>query len=124
MLIGSNGERYDLTLTQGDTFLASGVVTLPNGTPFNLTGSTLYAEIKRNTKTTVISAVLTIGIVDASNGKYSLTISRGATAALECGENKSDPKSRYAWGLKLTEPDGRQSTLAKGEVFVERKSVI
>ena len=121
-VIGNTGSRLDLRIRQGGTFEFSILVTNPDGSPVNLTGATLSAQLRR-TGLAPDPPVATFAIVvtDAVNGAAKLALSSAETAAITCGEAETDKASRYVWDLELLDAAARVVPLLYGNVAIFRE---
>ena len=120
--IGNTGSRLDLRIRQGGTFEFSIALKNPDGTPINLTGATLSAQIRR-TGLAPNPAVATFAIVvtSAVNGQASLSLTDAITAVITCGETETEKASRYVWDLELLDSAARVVPLLFGDVAVFRE---
>jgi fructoselysine-6-P-deglycase FrlB-like protein len=72
--------KYDINLEQNSDFLVTITVT-DGSTPINLTGYTLYSQI-RETPSTAILASFTTEIVNAAAGIFQMTLDSSVTKTL------------------------------------------
>jgi len=124
MSIGYDGESFNLLITQGaDYGPVEGQVLTAAGKPYDLTGCTLDAVLRKSMNSTTSYGAISVAITDAATGKYQLSMQRAITTLLPCGDSVSDAKSKYVWQLRITESNGRISQLAKGEAAVSKKLI-
>lgn len=120
--IGSVGAALNLRIRQGGSFLFSVALKNPDGSPVNLTGATLSAQIRRKAlDANPPVAACVIAVTDAVNGLADLSLTDEVTAAIACGEVETLPASRYVWDLELLDTLGRVTPLLYGDVVVFRE---
>jgi hypothetical protein len=119
--IGSTCHRQDIVLTQGITF--SWPVTVRNAdlTPFDLTGYTMAAQVRRRASSAGAPAASFSFTPDAnpSSGKFTISMSAAATALIPYVD-PSPVSPQYVWDLRLTAPGGVVSLLACGSVTIRQ----
>src|SRR4029450_8086065 len=101
-----------LNLYQGDDWAALVSVFEADGTtPFDLTGMTPRAQIRRDVadRALEVLAEITIGVVDAAGGLLSLDLDHTVTAGLS---------GHLLWDLQLTDAAGEITTILAGGVNV------
>lgn len=121
--IANKGQELDLVIRQGGTF-GPITCTLKNsgGTPINLTGYTVAAQIRKtpsSRKATGCAAVCTI--VDGPAGQFSFEFTAANTASLYAGEDENSEDSLYFWDMELIQPDSKVMPLVYGKVRVFRE---
>lgn len=119
--IGSFGAPLDLRIKQGSTFDPQVTLNNPDGSPVNLTGSTLRAQIRKNALDTEVVATFTINIVDAPNGVFQLVLTDEQTAAIVTGEQPGSSASKFVWDLEMEDSLGRVIPIFYGSVQVFRE---
>jgi len=108
--LGDIGDRVDLVIKQGATFGPfSGFITNPNGSPVDLTGCELRAQLRRRPSEPAVN--FDIEITDAVGGEFTLQLAKETTAGLT-----SPPK--YVWDFELEDALGRVSPICYGDVQV------
>lgn len=88
------GTVNNLYIDQGATFNAVVQVFDDNGAPFNLTGYTPAAQIRKNYASSTISATFSANVDFASNGTITLSLSASDTGNLKYG--------RYVYDVEIT----------------------
>lgn len=101
-ILSNIGAQLNLAIAQNADF---GPVTLTftnaDGTPVDLTGCNLAADLKK-TPTGPVVEPFTCTITSPTTGVATLYMSAATTASLPCGASLTDPASAYVWDLKLT----------------------
>ena len=121
MIIGSKGAELDLLIRQGATFLASSQMTT-GGTPVNLTGATLRAQIRKTPSNTIAEGATAVcTITNAVEGRFTWEFTDEATAALVAGVDENDSLSQYVWDMEVEYADGRVYPVMYGVVKVFRE---
>jgi hypothetical protein len=72
--------KYDINIEQNSDYLVTITVT-SGSTPINLTGYTLYSQI-RETPSSSVLASFTTEIIDAADGIFQMTLSASVTKTL------------------------------------------
>lgn len=115
--------KYDLYIEQGATFFRECLFKDATGTPINLTGMDLAAQIRRSYSDSTITQTITCTIYDqtitANIGKFSLEISAVDTASMEVNPavDFQNITTNYTWDLELD--TGTQiKRLMQGTVFL------
>jgi hypothetical protein len=102
----------NLSLYRGDDFGPQEFIwEQPAGTPVDITGYTITAQIRASQDATDILASFACTITDAPAGKWTIALTDAQTTTL--------PSSAY-WDLQLTSPGGVTRTFAAGRVKVTR----
>lgn len=137
-LIGDIGERLDLAIAQGRTFLPLEFQMLsPDGSllpapvdepipesafvPVNLTGCTIRAHIRKRVADVAPAAVFQCDIVAPLEGRYTLSLDETVTTTLVAGANLRQPDSLYVWDAELVDSAGNILPLYYGQVLVQRR---
>lgn len=121
--IGHKGDQLDLLIRQGATL---GPVNMlleeDDGSPLNLTGCTLVAQIAKTADGPLIAgASATFTILNATGGEAEWTFTDEATAVLSADpDSETAEGSTYVWGMDLHRADGRVEALLYGTVNVFR----
>lgn len=121
--IGHKGENLDLLIRQGATL---GPIHMlleeDDGSPLNLTGCTLVAQIAKTADGPIIAgASATFNIINAAAGEVEFTFSDEATAVLTADpDSETAEASTYVWGMDLYRADGRVEALLYGTASVFR----
>jgi len=97
---------------QGDTFLRT-LTYKPGGVVMNLTGCSIASKMRAAYDNT-ISQVLTVAILDAVHGKFSISLTPAQTAALEPGN--------YSYDIELTDALGTVRTIIYGTFTVKSEN--
>jgi hypothetical protein len=120
--LGTVGERINLKIRQGAT-LGPFVVTLsePDGTPVDLTGAALRAQIRKTALDPVVTVALTVTLLDPLLGQFEFGLDAVTTTTLPAGEALTDDASRYVWDLEWEAPDGTVTPLFYGECAIFRE---
>lgn len=104
---------YDIVLTQGDTWSIEFDIYNTSGTPFNLTGYNLLAQIRTYPGSPLIVATPTITSVNLVNGKIQLSLTSAQT---------QDFPLKSFWDLQISSVDGTfNQTYVRGLVFANRQ---
>lgn len=120
--LGTIGERLDLLVKQGSTlgpFNAS--MKNPDGSPVNMTGMTLRAQIRRTGLSASVVASIPATITNPALGQYTFGLSDEATSAIPAGETLKDPASKYVWDMELEDAAGNVMPLYYGDCKVFRE---
>lgn len=122
--IGTKGAELDLLIRQGATFgpIVSRI-TNPNGTPMNLAGATIRAQV-RKTPTSPIGEGCTasFNIIEAADGRFQWFFTAAATQTLAAdAESELSPSSTYVWDMELEDSTGRIIPIFYGKVNVFRE---
>lgn len=118
--IGSIGKQQNLVVRQGADFSFTARLKNPDGTPMDLTGATVRAQMRPTAASSTFVA-FTVTILDPLNGRFVIALSAAQTAPLACGESLTDPKSRWAWDLEIQDSLGRVIPLLHGVASVFRE---
>lgn len=112
------GQRTDIEIRQGSSLVFDQLLELEGvtpPTPFDLTGCTVRAYIRRTVRSTEIVAKMTTEIIDATAGIIRYTLTDEETGAMEAGETMNSALSKYVWDSELEQPNGDVSPLLYGE---------
>ncbi len=120
-VLGHAGERVDLLIRQGATFDAQVTLTNPDGTPVDLTGATLRAQIRRKALDTALLVAFTITVIDAVGGIFTFGLTASQTAALPAAEDPAGIASRAVWDMELQDAAGRVTPVYWGTVTIHRE---
>lgn len=100
---------YDITIHQGATFVLDLQYKDSNGTPVNMSGYTLEAELWNRTGTTKLANFDTPWTVQAS-GSFKMRLASNVTSGItEQGQ----------YDLMITEPGGDKFYLLQGTAFID-----
>jgi hypothetical protein len=88
------GTVNNLYIDQGASFTATVQIIGNDDLPFNLTGYTPVAQIRRNYATNTVSATFTAAISEAANGTLTLNLSASQTGNLKYG--------RYVYDVEIS----------------------
>ena len=88
------GTVNNLYVDQGTTFNAVVQVFGDDGLPFNLTGFTPTAQVRKNYATNTVAATFTSSVQTAANGTISLGLTASETGNLKYG--------RYVYDVEIT----------------------
>ncbi len=114
------GERLDLEVRQGSTLgPIRHQLSMPDDTPFDLTGYTFRAAVRRSAANTKIVATFDITMPSPEEGWYEMKLTDEVTAAFEVGISSTAVESRYAWDSEMETPDGDVTPLFFGELRVQ-----
>lgn len=98
---------YNIYIEQGATFLKECTYKDSEGTPIDLTGMEMSAQIRRSYSDEDATQVITVTILDqtipANLGRFDLSISAEDTAAIpvSAAVDFETPTTPYAWDLVL-----------------------
>lgn len=120
--LGSIGVKLDLLIKQGSTFGPHEfTLTNPNGTPLNLTGCSIRAQMRKRAGDATATAALTTPITAPLAGKFTLSLSAAETTPLPAGETLKDPASKGVWDCELLDSLGQVTPLYYGDTTVFRE---
>jgi len=88
------GTVTNLYIDQGTTYNAIVQVFDDDDNPFNLTGYTANAQIRKNYAASTVSAEFTANVLSVSNGTITLSLTPSQTANLKYG--------RYVYDVEIT----------------------
>jgi hypothetical protein len=109
----------NLKCEQGASFFR--IITVSSGTPavpMDLTGYTVRAEIRRSANDASSLQAFTCSLLDASQGKISLSLSADQTSALATRGIRYSEPTTLAYDLKIQAPDGTVIRLLNGDFQV------
>lgn len=121
--IGSKGDELDLLIRQAATFgPVHMLLTEDDGSPLDLTGCTLAAQISKTADGPVIpGASATFDVIDAAGGEVTFTFEVAATSVLDADpDSETADASVYVWNMDLTKADASVLPLIYGVVNVFR----
>ena len=120
--LGYIGEKLDLLIRQGATLGPfQGAMTNPDGTPVDLSGCVLRAQIRKKALDPAVVTPVTVTITDPLSGQYVFGLSAELTAAIVAGESIKDPTSKYVWDMEMVDASGQVLPLYYGDVSVFRE---
>jgi hypothetical protein len=120
--LGNIGEKLDLLVKQGSTLGPfNATMKNPDGSPVNMTGMELRAQIRRTGLSPAIVATIPATITNPVLGQYTFGLSDEATAAIPAGETLKDPASKYVWDMELEDAAGNVMPLYYGDCKVFRE---
>lgn len=99
------GTVNNLYIDQGTTFNAVVQVFDDNGDPYNLSGYTANAQIRKNYATNTVAATFTTSVQSAANGTIALGLTASETGNLKYGRYVYDVEI-YGSGLTLRPVEG------------------
>lgn len=100
-----------ISIYAGVNFSTSYTLTEDDGSPFNLTGGAICAEL-RQFDSSVDYVSFNIAYTDPSNGKFDLTLSGIKSSQLKSG--------RYYYDILVLQSNGKVIKIAQGDVVVYR----
>lgn len=118
--IGFIGKLLDLDIKQGADF-GPHVVTLtnPDGTPVNLTGATISAQIRQPAnRGGALIATITCEMVDAVAGKFRFFIPGATTATMPTSNGANTAFGRFPWDMRMIDATARPLPLFYGTANV------
>lgn len=107
MTIGYKGEQQDLLIRQGATFRPVLNLTV-GGSPMDVTGLVFRSQIRKTFDSPIISASLSVTILDAVNGQIELYIADEVTEAITAGNTESEADSTYVLDNRYPFPKMKQ----------------
>ena len=120
--LGYIGEKLDLLIRQGATLGPfQGAMTNPDGTPVDLSGCVLRAQIRKKALDPAVVTPVTVTITDPLSGQYVFGLNAELTAAIVAGESIKDPTSKYVWDMEMVDASGQVLPLYYGDVSVFRE---
>lgn len=117
--------RMDLKCNQGADF--EELLVLFTGDPlepWDLTGCTLRAQVRKYTGSPDLIAEITCTITDAAAGEVMLSLTAAQTAAIDAPGNSWKDAKVYAWDLLLTTPSGKLIRLLNGSFAVSPRGTV
>jgi hypothetical protein len=102
---------YDIVVLQNSTYRMQLTVTQSGGTPINLSGYTIDADICGATEYQQV-ATFSTAIINAASGIAEISLSPVTTSGIETG--------RYLYDVSATQPGGDRYYWLKGNLTVER----
>lgn len=110
----------NLSIDQGATYTEAHTLTVAVDEPWDLTGSTLRAQIRRTYADVGVLAAFACDLTDAAAGAYSLTLTAEQTSALPTTRKRDGTHpTLWVWDLELVHPDGETvERLLEGTVQV------
>ena len=99
----------NLTFNARENFREDLEFTSAGGSPVNLTGYSAASHLRKHTDSG-LSAVITVGITSAADGKLSLSLTDAQTAGLTPG--------RHVYDVLLTKPSGSKMIAVEGTALV------
>lgn len=92
----------NIFIDAGADFTTTVTVTDSTGSALNLTGYTHAAQIRKSYDSTSATVAFTTATTDASNGKFTLSLTNTQTAAI--------PHGRYVYDAVITQTSGGTKT--------------
>lgn len=99
----------NLYIDQGSTFTSTVTVEDANDNAVNITDYTLRGQIRKSYASTTATNFTTT-ISDATNGKFTITLSSVQTGALKAG--------RYVYDVEVISPSGVVTRVVEGQVTI------
>ena len=99
----------NLTIDQGTTFTASIDCTASDNNPFNLTGYTVAAQLRKTYDSTTKTDFTAI-IANATTGRLQISLTPVQTGALSAG--------RYVYDVEITDSSGIITRVVEGQVEI------
>ena len=100
----------NIFIDAGADFTTTVTVTDSTGSALNLTGYTHAAQIRKSYDSTSATVAFTTTTTDASNGKFTLSLTNTQTAAI--------PHGRYVYDAVITASGGTKTRVVEGIVTV------
>lgn len=98
---GFIGEEHDFLVRQGQTFLIELTVTKEDRSPFDLTGYTVHAQLRRRPRDANVVKTFAALVANATGGVVTLALTAAETAELQCGDTLYDASSVYVYDVEL-----------------------
>lgn len=102
---------YDIVVLQNATYRMQLTVTQSGGTPINLSGYTIDADICAASQDMQV-ATFSTAIINAASGIAELSLAPATTSGIDAG--------RYVYDVSATQPGGDRYYWLKGNLTVER----
>lgn len=102
---------YNIVVLQNATYRMQLTVTQSGGTPVNLSGYTIDADICGATEYQQV-ATFASTVINAASGIVELELSPATTSGIEIG--------RYVYDVSATQPDGDRYYWLKGDITIQR----
>lgn len=121
--VGTKGAALDLIIRQGAT-LGPNSTTIKDGsgTPIDITGATIRAQIRLLPSSVTAAATATCTIVTPAAGLFTWTFSDTETAAMTCSViDENEATSLYYWDMEIEYASGVVVPLLYGDVRVFRE---
>ena len=93
--------KLDLEIRRGDTFYKTFTIKQPDGTPVDITGVSIRAQLRKYVNSTIV-VDLTTNILDASAGRWSLGLTPDETANIDFHYGKYDVEFTFVGGKRQT----------------------
>jgi hypothetical protein len=120
--IGTKGGNLDLLIRQGATLMASVVATNPDGSPIDLTGATITAQIRKLPSSVTAECSATIVLTNPTAGTFTFEFVAADTADLTASDtSETSEASTYVWDLEVLDAAGKVTPLLYGNVYVWRE---
>ena len=117
--VSNIGARVDLQIRQGADFISTLTFTTATGTPVDLTGCALAAQIRSSATAAVLLATFTVTIeAPPTAGIATLQLPNAQSAAIPTVPNWADESACCWWDLELTDAAGNISSPLYGKVNV------
>jgi hypothetical protein len=116
LTVGRRAQRVHLHMVRGHAF---GPVTItltgPDGTtPINLTGASLYAQVRRKASDEDAVATFVVTVTNASGGIASMSMTEAEAENIPAVDDHTAPGSQSVWDVVLVDSLGRPTVLAGG----------
>ena len=99
-------DTVNLTIDQGSTYTHVLTVTDPAGNKIDIQAYSVRSQIRKTKKAMTKLLEITAQISDGANGQITLSLTAAQTAAITCGESKSDASSKYYYDVEIYKMDG------------------
>jgi hypothetical protein len=120
--IGTKGGNLDLLIRQGATLMASVVATNPDGSPIDLTGATITAQIRKLPSSATPECSATIVLTNPTAGTFTFEFVAADNADLTASDtSETSEASTYVWDLEVLDAAGKVTPLLYGNVYVWRE---
>lgn len=123
-VVGTKGQELNLLIRQGATLGPVACrLTNPGGSPVNLTGAQIRAQIRKTPTDPVSTGAEAVCVItNATNGEFTYEFTVAATTALVADPiSEQAPASIYTWDMELQDSTGRVTPLVYGTVNVFRE---
>ena len=121
-VISNIGAQVNMTLRHGADFQTTLTFTNPDGSPVNLTGCTLAAQIRQLPLAQIppLAFFTCVVAADPTKGLATMSLPGIVSETLTVGASLTNPLSQYSWDLTLTDALGRVSCPLYGQVSFYR----
>jgi hypothetical protein len=117
--VNSDGS-VDLLGKQGATWELLLALTDDSDVPVSLVGYSIRGQIRKTYKSDV-AYNFTCNIVDAQNGKFTISMSATDSASIPSADDKNykHPDNTYVYDIELVDPSGKVTRILEGTLYLD-----